>query len=336
MLAVGCSNRSITILNPAPPIPQVSRQNVIEGNCKNWYKLIQTQCIQCHKGASNRVNGVTFGDFNDEESFVQAGLIIPGKPYQSPLFKRLKGAGYPESDMPPTGELDPNQVNEFRDWIDQMDPNSYHLACGVIEREPRKIQVDLQMADSRFIAQKISQIYGVDLPTVDFSTHHLAFKKLIDMGSTRGDFGTKCDPYSLFFNDCIDWNNVSGLFDISQVSRDNRNPASTTKSSRQARIHRMLAELHHDFSALAFAYCQTQLIQGVACDPSVQTPSTHPGETQIKIMFDLFYPGSIPPQEVVDSLNHVVSRSQSLGLSAIESYGWVFYSIASTPAWQVL
>ena len=57
----------------------------------------------------------------------------------------------------------------------------------------------------------------------------------------------------------------------------------------------------------------------------------------IKYAYDLFSPGRVPPQQVLDSLKvDVVDYSSTAGMNAFDSWRFLFLTLCISPHWEVL
>ncbi len=73
--------------------------------------VLINQCVSCH----------SFSTFSEQE-WLSSGMIVPQSTTNSSLFKRLKNNGLAGSaqDMPPSGQLSPEEVGLIADWINSL------------------------------------------------------------------------------------------------------------------------------------------------------------------------------------------------------------------------
>src|SRR4051794_33108482 len=80
--------------------------------------IFEAHCVECH-GPSQQMNGYRLDRRRDAMRISDGGTIIgPGNSAGSRLYLRITGAGYGAA-MPPTGRLEPAQIETVRRWIDQ-------------------------------------------------------------------------------------------------------------------------------------------------------------------------------------------------------------------------
>ncbi len=87
--------------------------------------VLNNRCIECHQ--SGGAAGFAPFDFNNEQDFIDAGLVVPGMVDQSRLITRTQGYGGGQSTMPLNASLPSAEFNTLRDWVlnmeDQVAPN---------------------------------------------------------------------------------------------------------------------------------------------------------------------------------------------------------------------
>jgi hypothetical protein len=85
-------------------------------------KVIQTSCVGCHSvGGSAAFLPL---DMTSEDEFLQAGLVVKGKPFESSLIKRLRHYGSADSNMPPMGlDFTTANYNKIVDWVKNINSN---------------------------------------------------------------------------------------------------------------------------------------------------------------------------------------------------------------------
>jgi ankyrin repeat protein len=79
--------------------------------------LLRQYCLDCH-GPSQQMNGFRLDRRRDAMRGGTIAVIAPGNSAGSRLYLKLIGNQY-GAQMPPTGPLSREQINVFRDWIDQ-------------------------------------------------------------------------------------------------------------------------------------------------------------------------------------------------------------------------
>lgn len=77
--------------------------------------IVKARCAECHAGA-NRKGGLSF---DTRESLLSTkGVVVPGKPAESELVKRIRHAADHEDRMPPKGDrLTAKQIETLGRWI---------------------------------------------------------------------------------------------------------------------------------------------------------------------------------------------------------------------------
>lgn len=76
-------------------------------------RAIVDGCLGCH------------GDFGTTQAeWIQNGLVVPGEPFSSSLYFRLKGSEGPGTkNMPPFGSLVSEDVLKIQTWIENLPTN---------------------------------------------------------------------------------------------------------------------------------------------------------------------------------------------------------------------
>lgn len=111
---------------PGPEAPVV----IIENNTFNTEELfsnvktnvLQSKCITCHGPTGVRKRS----DFklDNSQDFVNGGWVVPGKPEESHIYQRLKGAnlGIKDEDMPAGFDFKAEELKLVSDWIVSLSP----------------------------------------------------------------------------------------------------------------------------------------------------------------------------------------------------------------------
>ena len=82
--------------------------------------LFREHCIECH-GPSQQMRGLRLDRRRDampNRVGANGARIVPGNSARSPLYRRVS-ATQPGAQMPPSGPLQPEQINLIKVWIDQ-------------------------------------------------------------------------------------------------------------------------------------------------------------------------------------------------------------------------
>jgi mono/diheme cytochrome c family protein len=77
--------------------------------------LLVTHCVKCHGPGAGAKGGIE--DITDLERLISEGLILPNKPDESPLFRRISD---PSNPMPPLSETSrptPEDIASVQEWI---------------------------------------------------------------------------------------------------------------------------------------------------------------------------------------------------------------------------
>jgi hypothetical protein len=77
--------------------------------------LLSTHCAKCHGPGAGAKGGIE--DITDLERLIADGLILPSKPAESPLFRRISD---PSNPMPPLSETSrptPEDIADVQEWI---------------------------------------------------------------------------------------------------------------------------------------------------------------------------------------------------------------------------
>jgi ankyrin repeat protein len=85
---------------------------------KDVQPLLKEYCISCH-GPSQQMNGYRLDRRSSAMRGSSRAQIVPGNSKVSILYLRISGEGRGGVSMPPTGRLSDNQVEVFKNWIDQ-------------------------------------------------------------------------------------------------------------------------------------------------------------------------------------------------------------------------
>jgi mono/diheme cytochrome c family protein len=79
--------------------------------------ILQTHCVECH-GPKKQKNGFRLDRRSDAFKGGTAAMIGRGNADASRLYLRLTGAGI-DTQMPPDGPLNAEQIGIIKRWIDQ-------------------------------------------------------------------------------------------------------------------------------------------------------------------------------------------------------------------------
>jgi ankyrin repeat protein len=85
---------------------------------KDVQPLLKEYCISCH-GPSQQMNGYRLDRRSSAMKGSSRAQIVPGNSKVSILYLRISGEGSRGVSMPPIGRLSDNQVEVFKNWIDQ-------------------------------------------------------------------------------------------------------------------------------------------------------------------------------------------------------------------------
>src|SRR4051794_34015603 len=74
--------------------------------------VLSKSCHACHGQGGSARGGLSF--ILDREQLVPRGLVVPGKPAESELYRKVRDREMPPPSKPP---LDAAAANTLRDWI---------------------------------------------------------------------------------------------------------------------------------------------------------------------------------------------------------------------------
>src|SRR5436190_21292170 len=108
--------------------------------------ILEKYCHQCHGKSGTRPKG-GFGYVLDREQLVGRGLVMPGKPADSELYKKVDAREMPPGKAP---RPEAAEVAILRDWIAAGAPAFARVARpAVVADIPRLIQQDLETFSPR-------------------------------------------------------------------------------------------------------------------------------------------------------------------------------------------
>src|SRR6266511_1422145 len=103
--------------------------------------ILEKYCYQCHGKTGTKPRG-GFGYVLDREQLIGRGMVTPGKPADSELFKKVEAREMPPGKAP---RPDAAEVTVLRDWIAAGAPEFARVARPVpVADIPRLIQQDLE------------------------------------------------------------------------------------------------------------------------------------------------------------------------------------------------
>src|SRR5690348_2740484 len=91
------------------------------------HTILTKYCHQCHGRDGSAKGGFSF--VLDREQLVSRGLVVPGRPAESELYRKLQA-----KEMPPSGKPRPQdtEVAALRDWITAGAPAATPTVRGFI------------------------------------------------------------------------------------------------------------------------------------------------------------------------------------------------------------
>lgn len=89
------------------------KESEIDSSFKNVQRIVSNSCIECHK------------DYNisNEENFLKLGLVVPGDPLKSRLYKTINYPNLTLKQMPPEEKIPWNDVLSIKYWIQELKDN---------------------------------------------------------------------------------------------------------------------------------------------------------------------------------------------------------------------
>src|SRR4051794_37877209 len=108
----------LPIVIVAQPRPALQGQPAHVDFVRDVRPIFEAHCFECH-GPSQQMSGYRLDRRRDAMRISDGGTVIgPGNSAGSRLYLRITGAGYGAA-MPPTGRLEPAQIETVRRWIDE-------------------------------------------------------------------------------------------------------------------------------------------------------------------------------------------------------------------------
>ncbi len=108
--------------------------------------VLARHCLKCHDGPGRAKGGLAH--VTDVRTHVERGLVVPGKPLASPLFRRMH-----DGEMPPPGKagpLPPADRRVIRDWIAAGAPLPAGASSPFTEADAlRIVRADLRALPAR-------------------------------------------------------------------------------------------------------------------------------------------------------------------------------------------
>jgi hypothetical protein len=163
----------------------------------------------------------------------------------------------------------------------------------------------LRLAPRTFVATTLNDIFGT---SIEATTQDL-------IGSRVGQFGGPCDP--AIPNDC-------------QQGGDSLAPmVPVANSARAALSTRACDKIASSDAAVTFAGAQA------STSGTTAITTRNPNQAEIAAMYDLFFPGRTPNQEILTNLAAIATDARNLNYSYIESWRFILLTLCLSPDWQI-
>lgn len=92
-------------------------------------KVMNSSCFSCHSSGGSASTYPL--NFSNEQQFITAGLVVPGKPAESKLIARLRNfSSAAAANMPPSGPLASADYQAIYNWILRMGEKDGPYACS--------------------------------------------------------------------------------------------------------------------------------------------------------------------------------------------------------------